>query len=296
MTDRILDLSEGPADLHVRHGQLRIERPEAEALSVPLDDLAVLVVSHPRVTYTHSVLTRLSAAGGALIACDEAHLPACMLLPLAGHYVQAERFARQARASRPTQKRLWRQIVRAKVRHQARLLEDLRGHDAGLRHLARRVRSADPTNVEAQASRRYWPFLFDDPDFRRRRDVADQNRLLNYGYAVLRAVVARAICAAGLHPSLGLHHANRYDGFCLADDLMEPFRPVVDRAVAEWVGMHGPDAPLDRAAKAALLEPLTGRFVLDGASRTLFDVLARTAASLVDVYAGQRRDLLLPEW
>jgi CRISP-associated protein Cas1 len=295
MTERILDLSEEPAVLHVRLAQLVIERDGQENVAIPLCDLAVLVVSHPDVTYSQSVLCGLTEAGGIFVACNGKRAPVGMLLPLDAHYVQTERFLEQAHASAPQQKRLWRQIVRAKVRAQGRLLQRLHGSDAGLCELARRVRSGDPENVEAQASRRYWPSLFADPHFRRDRDAEDQNRLLNYGYAVLRALTARAGCAAGLHPSLGLHHHNRYNAFCLADDLMEPFRPIVDEAVFLWYRDNGPDAPLDRWAKTVVLESLLGRFTFEEESRTLFDIIARIASSLASVYAGERKDMLLPE-
>jgi len=295
MTDRMIDLSEEPVHLSVRHAQLVIERQARGDVTVPLNELGVLVVSHPQVSLTHAVLSRLSAAGGAVVVCDQKHLPVGMMLPLQGHFAQAERFAQQARASRPTCKRLWQQIVRSKIRAQSRLLSDLHDDDRGLSALVSRVRSGDPENVEAQASRRYWPALFQDPGFRRRPEGEDQNRLLNYGYAVLRAIIARAICAAGLHPSLGLHHHNRYDLFCLADDLMEPLRPVVDRAVIRCVQESDANTPLDRQAKQALLSALTGRFEVQGEWRSLFDVVGRLASSLAAVFAGERQGLILPE-
>lgn len=295
MTDRILDLSECPARLRVRNNQLVIAREGTDDVSLPLADLAVLVVSHPQVTYTQAVLAGLAAAGGVFVACDAACMPVAMLLPLTGHHVQTERFAAQARAPRPVCKRLWRQLIRAKVRAQAALLEELHGDDHGLKPLSTRVRSGDPSNIEGQASRRYWPALFADPNFRRRRENPDQNALLNYGYAVLRAIVARAICAAGLHPSLGLHHHNRYNGYCLADDLMEPFRPLVDRIVYAFVKEHGVPAELTPTVKRELLTPLTGRVMLDGEQRTLFDVLGTVAASLAEVFMGNARRLTLPE-
>lgn len=295
MTERVIDLSDEAAELHIRYDNLIVERSGAEDVSVPLCDLAVLVVSHPQVTYTHSVLWRIPAAGGVFISCDDHRLPVGMLLPIEAHFLQTERFAQQACASLPTRKRLWRQIVRAKVRAQGRLLKRLRGHDSGLLALAQRVGSGDPSNIEAQASRRYWPRLFADKKFRRRRTAADQNRLLNYGYAVLRATVARAVCGAGLHPSVGVHHKNRYNSYCLADDLMEPFRPIIDEAVARWVAERGAAAPLDAEAKAAILQGITGRWPLEGESRSLFDLLSRTASSLAAVFAGEGKDLVLPE-
>ena len=207
MTERILDIPEGPARLSVNLGRLVIKRGE-ETVTMPISELAVLVVSHPAVSYTHAVLAGLCAEGGAVVLCNEKRLPVGMLFPLEGHFAQVERFSAQAASSLPTKKQLWKQIVRAKVLAQGRLLEKLSGADRGLILMARRVRSGDPSNIEAQASRRYWPALFGE-DFRRNPDSPGENQLLNYGYAVLRAVVARAVCAAGLHPSLGLHHHNR---------------------------------------------------------------------------------------
>ena len=295
MTERLIDLSDQPPRLSVNLSRLVIHGHEKPDATVPLSDIAVLVVSHPCVTYTHAVLAGLIQSGGAFVVCNNRHMPVAMLLPIESHSTQAERFVRQTEASEPTKKRLWQQTIEAKVRAQGRLLSELHGDDKGLLALARRVKSGDSTNIEAQASRRYWPALFSDRKFRRHRDALDQNRLLNYGYAVLRAIVARAICAAGLHPSFGIHHHNRYDAFCLADDLMEPFRPIVDRAVAQWVAERGGDTALDRDAKAALLSALTGRLTLDGESRTLFDIVARTASSLAAVFAGKRKGLVLPE-
>lgn len=295
MTERLIDISDSPARLSVRYEQLVIKRAGNPDFTVPLAEIGAVAVSHPQVTYTQAALAGLARAGAALVVCDEKHMPAGLFLTLNGNSVQAERFARQAAVSKPACKRLWRRIVQAKILAQGRLLTELSGRDRGLSALARTVRSGDPDNVEAQASRRYWPALFKDTSFRRNRLAEDQNRFLNYGYAVLRAVVARAVCAAGLHPSLGLHHHNRYDAFCLADDLMEPFRPLVDRAAVRLVETRGPAAPLDKETKAGLIGALTRRFDLDGESRTLFDVLGRLAASLAAVFAGSRSEIVLPE-
>ena len=178
----------------------------------------------------------------------------------------------------------------------AALLTELHGTDHGVAVLAGRVRSGDPSNVEARAARRYWPYVFADLDFRRHRENEDQNILLNYGYAVLRAIVARAICAAGLHPSLGIHHHNRYNAFCLADDLMEPFRPAVDRAVAEYMSTHDEPYKLESAAKQNIIGDLTGRYMVGGEQRTLFDTAGRVASSLADVFLGNAEELELPDW
>ena len=155
--------------------------------------------------------------------------------------------------------------------------------------------SGDSENVEAKASKIYWPNIFGDKSFRRDRAADDHNRHLNYGYAVLRAIVARAICAAGLHPSLGVHHHNRYDAFCLADDLMEPFRPLVDKAVAKILTERGANPPMDKEAKAEIIGAIIGRLEIAGEFRTMFDIASKTASSLAAVFAGERNDLLLPE-
>ena len=165
---------------------------------------------------------------------------------------------------------MWQQFVKAKLEAQAQLLEYRSGTDYGLRALAAEVRSGDPENVEARGARLYWRALFGD-DFRRDREAEDLNRHLNYGYAVLRAITARAVCAAGLHPSLGIHHHNRYDAFCLADDVMEPFRPLVDRVVVNLNDRLGPDLPMDRDAKRALLLNLLERYEFEDETRSLFD-------------------------
>jgi len=298
--ETIIDLAEEPAHLSVRNSLLVISRGGEGEITRPLDEVAVLCLSHPCVVLTQPVLARLAETGGIIVACNAKHMPAAMVLPLEGNVVQGERFRAQANASEPTRKRQWQAIVKAKIRAQARALRDLTGGDAGLTEMAGRVRSGDPDNLEAEAARKYWPLLFRDQAFRRGRHAGRANPHLNYGYAVLRAMAARAICAAGLHPGLGIHHHNRYDAFPLVDDLMEPFRPIVDRAVALYCREHGEYPPLDKGAKAHLIRTLTAHFRPNAVrgrqeSRTLFDHLARTASSLADVFLGKRRILSLPE-
>ncbi len=217
-----------------------------------------------------------------------------MLLPLAANVTSRERIEAQIGASLPLCKQIWKQIMVAKIRNQATVLHALHGSAMGLTELARRVRSGDPVNIEAQAARRYWSVLFGDQEFHRRPDGDGPNSMLNYAYAVLRALVARAICAAGLHPSIGIHHHNRYDSFALADDLLEPLRPVADLAVTEYVKERGMDAPLDKDSKRALGNLMHGCVVLDGERRAIADACARMAASLAQVFLGKRRDILLP--
>jgi len=295
VTDRILDLSETPARLRALNANLVVERPGAQDLHIPFADLAVLILAHPQVVVTQPMLAHMADSGGVLIVCNGSRLPNGILLPVAAHFTQTERLLAQAALKKPAKKRLWRQVVRAKIKAQARVLNNLYGHDGGLGGLLSRVRSGDPANVEAQAARRYWPLLFGDLRFRRDHNQHDQNRLLNYGYAVLRAVVARAICGVGLHPSLGLNHHNRYNPYCLADDLMEPLRPLVDAVVVEHVKAFGAAGELNKQAKQALLEMLLDKHDFQGEARTLFDVSSRMAASLAAAVLGETQRLNLPE-
>lgn len=259
-----------------------------------MDDLAVLILGNPRILVSQPALAAIVGAGGAVLVCDERRLPVGMLLPLAANITSRERIEAQIGASLPLCKQLWKHVVAAKIRNQAAVLGALHGSAMGLTALVRRVRSGDPANIEAQAARHYWSVLFGEGEFHRRPDGDGPNSMLNYAYAVLRALVARAICAAGLHPSIGIHHHNRYDSFALADDLIEPLRPVADMAVAEYVKEHGFDAALDKSSKRALGEVLHGCVVLDGERRTVADACGRMAASLAQVFLGQRRDVLLP--
>jgi CRISP-associated protein Cas1 len=296
MTDRIIELSAKPARLRVEHAQLVVEQRDCDPATLPLEEIAVIVAGHRQITYTQAVLAGIMQAGGSFVACDANSEPVGLMLPLNGHHLQGARFAKQAEATLPTKKRLWQQVVRSKITGQAEALKCERGDDAGLPALIPKVKSGDPTNVEAQASQRYWKRIFGDESFRRNRDADDQNRFLNYGYNVMRALVGRAICAAGLHPGLGLHHHGQYDPFPLASDLMEPFRPIVDRAVVDCLRQHKASDPLNTEVKRALLQPIFGRVHFDGDTRTLFDAASRTASSLVQVFEGKRESLALPEW
>jgi CRISP-associated protein Cas1 len=294
MTDRIVEVAI-PARLSVRDAQLVIACDGTGAVTTPLSEIAVLLIAHPQVSLTQAVLSRIAETGGSVVTIDGNFLPASMLLPVQAHFLQTERFARQIELGLVLRKRLWQKIVRAKIVAQGQLLRQLHGSDGGLVPLAARVRSGDPDNLEAQAARRYWALVFGDPKFRRGSEGPDQNQHLDYGYAVLRAAVARALCAAGLHPSIGLRHRNRYDAFCLAADVMEPFRPLVDRRVASWIQDHDPTERLDSAAKQALLGVLAARYWVDGEQRGLFDVLSRTANSLARCIVGDGEDFAIPE-
>lgn len=297
MIDRILDFSNRAASLRIRNRQLDVRFKEDEQqVQIPVSDIAVVVIANPQVHFSHAVLSELCDHGAVLIVCDSSSLPTGMLLPLNAHHWQVSRFEQQAKIKLPLKKALWQQVVRQKVRNQAASLERAIGSDRGLKHLATQVRSGDPSNVEAQAARRYWSAMFGDSTFKRDRDAKDENLLLNYGYAVLRAIVARAICASGLHPSLGIHHHNRGSGYPLADDLMEPFRPVVDVAVWNFVSENHVPSSLSTLEKQHIISHLLSKFVYLGEQRTLFDIACRTARSLVRAIEGETRKLELPEF
>jgi CRISPR-associated protein Cas1 len=262
--------------------------------------LGVVVVDHPQTTYTHAALAKLAECGAAVVLCGPNHLPAAMILPLSDHSQVVWRLREQLAASRPLRKGLWKQLIAAKVRGQARNLDPSLPARRKLLALAREVRSGDPSNIEAQAARLYWQhwlWVVDGPleecAFRRDADGAGLNSFLNYGYAILRAAIGRAIVAAGLLPSLGIHHHNRSNAFCLADDLIEPFRPLVDDRVRE---MHRQGyEELNQPAKAELLGLLTQPMKLGEQAGPLMVMLHRTVASLVRCYAGEAKRLELPE-
>jgi CRISPR-associated protein Cas1 len=302
MSEQIIEIAH-PARLSVRDSQLAIEREGFLPFVTPVSGVNTLLLAHPQVTLTQAVISRLAEAGAMVVTIDGRFLPVAMTLPLQTHSLQTERLAAQTNLKLTVRKRLWQQVVQAKVRAQGRLLRELRGSDAGLLASAARVRSGDADNLEAQCARRYWRLVFGDKKFRRGSDALesglDQNRHLDYGYTVLRAAVARSICAAGLHPSIGLNHHNRYDPFCLAADLMEPFRPLIDQRVAQWIERNPADGPLDSAAKRWLIGSVTMRYSLHrdgrGEERTLTDILLRTANTYSAALSGGDKRIDFPE-
>lgn len=229
--ERIVDIATDGRHLSLFRGFLLVEEKREEIGRIPLDDIHAVIVHAHGTTWTASLMAALAERGAPVIFCGNNHNPVSVTLPLVGHHAQNGRMRAQWTASTPLMKQLWRRIVSAKIIMQGSLLaaRGIAGADA-FPLMARRVKSGDSENLEAQAARRYWPLLM-GPDFRRDRTSPGRNALLNYGYAVMRATVARAVIAAGLHPSIGLAHSNRYNAFALADDLIEPFRPLVDGIV-----------------------------------------------------------------
>jgi len=292
MIKRTVEISGQHNRLSVSLGSLVIERDGEVVGRVPLEDLGVLILDAADTVYTHWVLAEALAAGAVIVPCGRDHLPAGLFLPQ-NNSLQTQRLAAQVAAPLPLKKRLWKQIVQAKVRHQAAVLP----HDSPARgriaNLVTSVRSGDPTNVEAQAARIYWQALFGE-EFRRNPDADDStNALLNYGYAVLRAAVARALAGAGLHPSFGLHHHNRSNAFALADDLLEPLRPLVDRKAKALADFGQTD--ITPATKRELLSLLTQEVEVAELKGPLLVALERTVASLVRCYEREQAKLDLPE-
>lgn len=295
MRNRILDFSQQGGYLKLHLGNLVLIRNGKEIAGIPIEDIAVVILANPETVITQSVLAALMKQNVAVVICGSNKMPAGMSMSLWGNYIQTERFRHQIEASKPVRKRLWRQIVQVKVRMQGRLLAALHGDDHGLTALVGIVTSGDTGNIEARAARKYWANLFKEYDFKRDVNAEDQNRMLNYGYAILRSVVARSLCASGLHLSLGLHHCNRYNPFVLADDIMEPFRPLVDYRVVKCVQDIGPGSPLDSQVKKALIGGILSTYRYQKEERTLFDWLNRVSSTLVAVFEGRGRKLFIPE-
>lgn len=285
---RIIEVSSRGASLVLRNGGLVIRRERQEIARIPLEDLGALVLANGAAQATSASLAALAAAGGVTIVCGRDHQPEGALLPLRAHSTRSERIAAQVTASQPLRKQLWARIVAAKITNQAALIQDAGGRRS-LETLARSVRSGDPNNREAHAARIYWPLLFAEAHeefasepFRRSDHRQWPNALLNYGYAILRAITARAICAAGLMPELGVHHHNRYDSFALASDLMEPFRPWVDLATLELIDL-GP-GELDRDRKQALLGIYESPALFESGRTPLWIAIQSSAAQLAAAF------------
>ena len=291
--NRIVDISHAAAGLSSHLDNLVIDAG-GEKERIPFGDIAALILSSPQVVLTQPALASLSRNNVAVVICGPNRLPCGMVLPLAAHYAQTQVFDKQSRLSLPAKKRVWRSLVKAKIRGQARVLIQVRGEDFGLERMAREVRSGDRTNVEGQAARRYWSGLF-GPGFRRDFAAKGENGMLNYGYALLRGLVARALCASGLHPGLGVHHHHRFNPLPLADDFIEPFRPLVDSRVWRWFQDNEGPEELTGEAKAFLLTAFVERNETGGQYRTLFSGLNQMAASFVKVCRGEADDVSIPE-
>lgn len=288
-----------PAYLHKNLMQLKVINPDdnSELGSVPLEDIGVVLLDHPQITLTHALMAALLERNVALISCDEKHLPVGLMLPLDGNTIQTERFRSQIDASEPLKKNLWAQTVKAKIENQAEVLRRAGIDNKRLLALVPLIQSGDPDNVEGRAASVYWKLLFEDLPFVRDRFGLMPNAHLNYGYAILRAIVARALVGSGLLPTLGIHHSNKYNAYCLADDIMEPYRPFVDWMVYNMLqnGEITGDE-ISKAHKVKLLGIATVDIQLDGKKSPLMVGLPRTTNSLVECFDGRRRKIIYPEF
>lgn len=288
-----------PSYLSLSNSQLVINIPSAKGYDdafgknrVPIEDIGIVILDNKQITITHGVIESLLENNVALITCDSSRLPVGLMLPLCGHTIQSERFRVQIDASLPLKKQLWQQTMQAKIANQASLLGSTR--DVVVKNMlvwARDVKSGDPDNLEARAAAYYWANMF--PDFKRDRDGSPPNNMLNYGYAILRAIVARGLVSNGLLPTLGIHHHNRYNAYCLADDIMEPYRPYVDRIVAEIFDSGCND--IDKSIKSRLLSIPLLDVVINGKRSPLMVAVSQTTFSLYRCYCGESRKIVYPE-
>ena len=298
-----------PAYLSLKNSQLVIKLPEVEGnatlplsfkqeaiRTIPIEDIGVVVLDNKHITITQAVMEALLANNCAVISCDSNHMPTGLMLPLDGNTLQSERFRHQIDASLPLKKQLWQQTVQAKIANQATALQRVAGCEVGnMRAWARDVRSGDPDNYEARAAVYYWRSFFPrHPHFERGREGEPPNNLLNYGYAILRAVVARALVGSGLLPTLGIHHHNRYNAYCLADDIMEPYRPYVDCLVADIVRESDDISQLTRNIKSQLLTIPILDVTIGGRRSPLMIAVSQTTASLSACYMGEARKIAYP--
>lgn len=290
-----------PAYLSVKNSQLVVKRTDPETQqevvrTVPIEDIGEVVLEDRQITVTNVALDALLQNNCAVITCDEKHMPAGMLLPLEGNTIQSERFANQIDASLPLKKQLWQQTVQAKIRNQASVLKRLSGVEVGcMLAWANDVKSGDSDNLEGRAAAYYWKNLFPSlPGFTRDREGEMPNNLLNYGYAIVRAVIARALVASGLLPTLGIHHHNRYNAFCLADDIMEPYRPYVDEMVINIMKSDIDYGELTPELKKQLLGLPVTEVVIGGQRSPLMVAASQTTTSLCKCYAGELRKVVYP--
>ena len=299
-----------PAYLSLRNNQLIIKLPEVEknetlpdsfkrdtVRSKPIEDIGVVVLDHKQITITSGVLEALLENNCAVITCDCKSMPVGLMLPLCGNTTQNERFRDQLDASLPLKKQLWQQTIKMKIENQATVLSKSRNCEIkNMRVWAHDVRSGDPDNLEARAAAYYWKNLFPKIEgFTRDREGIPPNNLLNYGYAILRAVVARGLVSSGLLPTLGIHHHNRYNAYCLADDIMEPYRPYVDELIVSIINSNCDIADLSKEIKAKLLTIPTLEVSVNGKRSPLMVAVSQTTASLYKCFSGELRHIAYPQ-
>ena len=298
-----------PVYLSLKNAQLVIKLPEVvrndtlpesfkrnSEVTKPIEDIGVVVLDHKQITITSGVLEALLENNCAIITCDSRSMPVGLMLPLCGNTTQNERFRDQLDASLPLVKQLWQQTIKAKIENQAAVLQECSGAETRcMKVWADDVKSGDSNNLEARAAAYYWKNLFPIKDFTRDREGIPPNNLLNYGYAVLRAIVARGLVVSGLLPTLGIHHHNRYNAYCLSDDIMEPYRPYVDRLVYNMINQGVDYTELTKELKAQLLIIPTLETNIAGKRSPLMVAVGQTTASLYKCFSGELRKIFYPK-
>lgn len=279
--------------------QLKVIRPDDNSIlgTIPIEDIGVVVLDNPQITITQALLAALLERNAAVISCDDKHMPAGLVLPLDGNSIQTERFRTQIEASEPLKKNLWAQTVKAKIANQAKVLKMAGAEKMRLEALLPQIQSGDPDNIEGRAASIYWKLLFEDIPFVRDRYGSMPNAHLNYCYAVLRSIVARSLVGSGLLPTFGIHHSNRYNAYCLADDIMEPYRPFCDWIVFNMLRRKEiVDDDITKDHKAKLLTIASVDIEIDKKKSPLMVGLSRTTSSLAECFSGVRRKIVYPEF
>jgi CRISPR-associated endonuclease cas1, NMENI subtype len=299
-----------PIYLSLRNAQLVLHIPEVEnnktlpeaikkeaERTIPIEDIGVVILDNKRITLTSGVMEALLENNCAVITCNQKSMPVGLLLPLCGNTTQNERFRSQLEASLPLRKQLWQQTIKQKILNQEHVLRINTDKETNcMRIWSNDVRSGDPDNLEARSAAYYWKNLFtNDPNFVRDREGTPPNNLLNYGYAILRAIIARALVGSGLLPTLGIHHHNRYNAYCLADDIMEPYRPYVDQLVLDIIQCNLEISDITRDLKMRLLGIPMLDVVINGKRSPLMIAAQQTTASLARCFAGESKRISYPE-
>lgn len=286
-----------PAYLKTTNEQLIIEMHDSgEIKSTPIEDIGLLILDHQQITITQALIGKLLENNVALITCDNSHHPTGLMLNLDGHTLQSQKFQSQIEATLPLKKQLWQQTIEAKLKNQAAALKVARAENTYIVNLAKSVKSGDIDNAEAKAAAYYWKHIFPEfLDFKRDRFGPPPNNLLNYGYAILRAIVARNLVASGLLPTLGIFHRNQYNAYCLADDIMEPYRPYVDKIICHIIRSNGKFLEMTPNMKKEILAIPALDVRIDNQKSPLMNAVQRTTASLARCFEGKSRKLLYPE-
>ncbi len=294
-----------PTYLSLADKQLVVKQPSAASensvletkASIPIEDIGIVVLDNQQITVTQAVIDFLLQNNVAFITCNQSHHPTGLMMNLDGHVLQNMRYREQLDASEPLKKQLWAQTITQKIKNQKLVLDALNKNSKYLENLYKNVRSGDADNCEATAAAYYWQTIFNHiPDFKRHRTGISPNNYLNYGYAILRATMARSIVGAGLLPTLGIFHANKYNAYCLADDLMEPYRPFVDKLVYDYIKEKTPEEDLVKEDKAYLLKIPVTDVEINGETSPLMIATQRTAFSLAKCFSQESRKILYPEY